>query len=137
MNSILLTPGFWFNPMAVPFMPWLERALPIVLAFFGLAAVVALVYAKFGKGVSKELRALWRDVGTIALTASLSGAVLFFFHWQRVPYLSMRVYWLIWLLAFGYWKYAIWRRHFKLGPAERARAQERAAYEKWLPKPKR
>lgn len=133
----LLKPSFWFNPMAVPFMPWLERALPIVLAFLALAGVVVMVYAKFGKGIEKSVRTLWREVGTILIMAGLSGGILFFFHWQRVPYLTMRVYWLIWVIGFGYWKYLIWKRHFKQLPAERAKAAERAAYEKWLPKPKK
>ncbi|MCK9361119.1 hypothetical protein M0Q28_02715 [Patescibacteria group bacterium] len=133
----LFKPSFWFNAMAVPFMPWLERALPIVLAFIGLAGVVALVYAKFGKGVEKDARKLWREIGTASLLAGLAGGLLYFFHWQRVPYLSMRLFWLLWLAGFGYWAYVIWKTHFKQLPAVRAQERERAAYEKWLPKPKK
>jgi hypothetical protein len=133
----LLSPSFWLNAMAVPFMPWLERVLPILLAFIGLAGVVALVYANFGKGVAKEARKLWRDIGMASLLAGLAGGVLYFFHWQRVPYLSMRLFWLFWIVGFGYWAYAIWKVHFKQLPAQRIQERERAAYEKWLPKPKK
>lgn len=132
----LLKPSFWFNVSMVPFMPWLETALPIALAFVGLVGVVAFVYAKFGKGVEKDARKFWRAIGTATLLAGLVGGIIYFFHWQRVPYLSMRVLWLFWLAGFGYWAYAIWKTYFKKLPEQRLEEKERAAYEKWLPKPK-
>lgn len=131
----LFKPSFWFNIMAVPFMPWLERGLPVVLAAFFLGGLVAMVYARYAKGVGKDARRLWRRMGSSAFFAGFSGAVLLFFHWQRVPYLSMRFYWLCWLAGFGYWGYSIWHDEFRKLPGERAKEAERASYEKWLPKP--
>lgn len=136
-NLTLLTLGFWFNPMAVPFMPWLERALPIALAFIGLAGLVAMIFARYGKGIEKDVRKMWMRIGSAAVSAGVLGGIMFFFHWQRVPYLTMRVYWLLWLVGFGYWAYLIWKDHFKKLPQQRAQERERAAYEKWLPKPKK
>lgn len=137
MNWILplFKPSFWFNLSAVPFMPWLERALPIALVAIGLAGVVALIYATYARGIAKDAKRLWRRIGTAALLAGLSGGVIYFFHWQRVPYLSMRLFWLCWLVGFGYWAYRIWHDEFRKLPGERAKDAEREAYEKWLPKP--
>ncbi len=133
----LFKPSFWFNMQYLPFMPWLEQALPIVMAALVAIGIGLLVFGRFGKGLEKERRMMFRQLGTKELMAGLVGLLLFFFHWQRVPFLTMRVLWLIWAIGFGYWAYVIWKEHFKVGPAERAKAAERAAYEKWLPKPKK
>ena len=129
--------SFWFNMSMVPFMPWLERSLPIFLAALAAAGVGMLLFSKLGKGLEKTNRRFWRQSGTAALLSGLTGLLLLFFHWQRVPVLTMRILWVVWGVGYGYWGFAIWKEHFKILPAERAKAAERAAYEKWLPKPKK
>ncbi|MEK7473195.1 MAG: hypothetical protein AAB668_00485 [Patescibacteria group bacterium] len=136
MNWILplFKPSFWFNLQTVPFMPWLERFLPFFLVVLFLVASAVFVYIRRGKW-PKETRRFIRRVGTCIGWAGASGLVLYFFHWQAVPYLSMRILWLFWIGGFGYWGYDIWHDHFRVTPAQKAKEQERAAYEKWLPKP--
>ncbi len=136
MNWILplFKPSFWFNLQAVPFMPWLERFLPFFMAVLMVAAFGLVAYVRRAK-LEKDARRFLRRVSACAGWAGLAGLVLYFFHWQDVPYLSMRVLWLFWIGGFGYWAYDIWKEHFRLRPAARARQRERAAYEKWLPKP--
>lgn len=138
MNWILplFKPSFWFNLQAIPFMPWLERFLPFFLAVLVLASVAALGYLRMGK-LPKETRQWVKRVGACVGWAGASGLVLYFFHWQQVPYMSMRILWLFWIGGFGYWGYDIWNDEFRVRPAQRAKEQARAAYEKWLPKPKR
>lgn len=129
--------SFWFNISMVPFMPWLERSLPIVLAALTAAGVGMLLFSRVGKGLEKSRRRFWRQAGSSGLLAGLTGLLLYAFHWQRVPVLSMRVLWAFWAGGYGYWFYAIWKEHFKTLPAERAKQAEREVYEKWLPKPKK
>lgn len=137
MNWILplFKPSFWFNLQATPFMPWLERLLPFFMAVLTVFSLGTLAYVRWGK-TDKDRRRFLRRVASLAGLAGIAGLVLYFFHWQYVPYLSMRILWLFWIGGFGYWAYDIWHTQFRLRPAELAKARERAAYEKWLPKPK-
>jgi hypothetical protein len=137
MNWILplFKPSFWFNLQTVPFMPWLERFLPFFMAVLMLAAFCATAYSRWGK-TEKDQRRLLRRAASLTGFAGLTGLVLYFFHWQYVPFLSMRILWLCWMGGFGYWTYRIWHEQFRRRPAELAKERERAAYEKWLPKPK-
>jgi hypothetical protein len=137
MNWILplLSPSFWFNTQTVPFMPWLGRFLPIFLGVFVLAGIGFSIYPRVVK-LEKDLRRLWKRLAGCLGWAGFAGLVLYFFQWQYVPFLSMRVLWLFWLGGFGYWGYEIWHDHFHILPAQRAKDLERAEYEKWLPKPR-
>ena len=129
--------SFWFNLEALPFMPWLDRALPIVMALGLALGIAAMGYAAKAKGLEKDFRHLVRSLGALGFWAGLTGLILYFFVWERIPVLSMRVFWLVWLGGFGWWKWKIYQAYFKVRPAEIAKQKEREAYEKWLPKPKK
>jgi hypothetical protein len=133
----LLHPGFWFDLNAVPFTPWFEKGLLIVLAASLVVGIGLFIYVRLAKGLDKDGRRMWRRFGLLSLCAGASGFLLYFFVWERVPVLSMRIFWVVWVFGFGYWKWNIWKEHFRLIPAEQAKAKEREAYEKWLPKPKK
>lgn len=117
-------------------MPWLERSLPIVMAAFTAAGVGLLLYVRLAKDLSKDSRRLYRRFGMLGVSAGLVGLIMYFFQWQQVPILTMRILWVVWFGGFAWWAWKIYEEHFRLMPAERAKEQERAAYEKWLPKPK-
>jgi len=133
----LLRPGFWFDVQAQPFMPWLDKALPILMSALVAIGIGLLIFAHYGKGLEKDKRRLWSRVGSLELCAGLSGLILYFFVWEGVPVLSMRIFWVVWVVGFGWWKWVIWNEHFRMIPAAKAKEKERAAYEKWLPKPKK
>jgi len=133
----LLRPSFWFDVNAQPFTPWFEKGLLVVLAASLAIGIGLLVYARFAKGLEKEARRMWSRFGTLSSCASISGFILYFFVWEGVPVLSMRIFWVVWLVGFGWWKWVIWKEHFRMIPAAKAKAKEREAYEKWLPKPKK
>lgn len=131
----LFTPSFWFNVRPVPFMPWLERFLPFFMGVLVLAGIVGFLYAR-AANVDKDERRFLKGAAACLGWAGAVGWVLLFFHLQAVPYLSMRVLWLCWLAGFGAWGYLVWKERFRTIPALRAADRDRAAYEKWLPKPK-
>ena len=133
----VLRPGFWFSVNAQPFMPWLDKALPIFMAFLLVLGIGFLAYGRMAKGIEKESRRFWHRVGMLEFSAGVTGLLLYFFVWQGIPVLSMRILWVVWLGGFGWWKWMIWKEHFRMIPAEKAKAKEREAYEKWLPKPKK
>jgi hypothetical protein len=128
---------FWFNLTAIPFMPWLDKALPIVMLAALVIGIAMLAYGAKARGLDKDRRQLISSLGAVGFWAGISGLLLYFFVWESIPVLSMRVFWIVWLVGFGYWKWTIYRRYFRLLPAEKAKQKEREAYEKWLPKPKK
>lgn len=132
----LLTLGFWFNPIALPFLPLIGRILLVLMALFVVVGLACWALARYGI-TDRELKHFLRRLSTLSLWAGGIGFVLYGLSWQGVPFLSMRIFWLVWLGAFGYWKYLIVRDYLVEMPKRKATQAERAAYEKWLPKPKK
>ena len=132
----LLSLGFWFNPIALPFLPFLSR---LILGLMALSVVMGFAsWAVSRYGVKdREQKRLLRRVSALSLWAGIVGFLLYALNWQGVPFLSMRVFWLVWLGAFGFWKYLILRDYLVEMPKRKAAQAERSAYEKWLPKPKK
>jgi hypothetical protein len=132
----LLSLGFWFNPIALPFVPLLGR---FILGLMALSVVLGFAcWAVSRYGVKdREQKHFLRRVSALSLWAGIVGFVLYGLNWQGVPILSMRIFWLVWLGAFGYWKYLIMRDYLVEMPKRKVAQAERSAYEKWLPKPKK
>jgi len=132
----LLSFGFWFNMTALPFLPLLGRILLVLMALFLVGGLACFAVSRYGVK-EKELRHFLRRLSAVSFWAGVVGVLLYGLNWQSVPVLSMRVFWLAWLGAFGYWKYVVLHDYFFEAPKRRASQAERAAYEKWLPKPKK
>lgn len=132
----LLRLDFWFNQISVDFTPWVSYLL---IGVFALAVVLGVVFYAFAwrKNIDKEHRRFLRQLGTMSFWAGVSGFALYAMTWQRIPVLSMRFFFVVWLFIFGYWKWLLIRRYVKEMPLLRQKEAEKAAYEKWLPKPKR
>lgn len=138
MNLIkpLLSISYWFNYYATPFSPWSGKLILVVMALLAFAAIMLWIW----KGRLKDLaqRHAASRVALCDLTAAITGLFLWFVNYEGVPFLSMRIFWVVWLLVFGSWKWMIYRSY----KADRSNATmshdpERAAYEKYLPKPKK
>ncbi len=109
------------------------------MALFGLLVVgglVCVVLLQRGGTMEKDQRRILRRVRNILLTAGCLGWLLYGLVWERVPVLGMRIFFLVWLCVHVYWAYRIWRFAARELPAKHKVDAERAAYEKWLPKPK-
>lgn len=132
----LLTLGYWFNIAAQPFQPILDRVLLGLIAFILVVGIGLYGAARYAIK-EKEQRRLLRRLGALSLWAGVVGFFLYWVNWQGIPVLSMRIFWLGWLGGFGFWKYTILREYLVEVPKRRAAQAERAAYEKWLPKPKK
>ncbi len=128
--------SFWFSYYAVPFSPWVSKVILIVMAVLAVAGIVLLLW----KGRLKEhsQRRVASSVAVCDITAAISGLLLWFVTYENVPFLSARIFWVVWLATFASWKYFIYRRLQKDQSDERMlQDPERAAYEKYLPKPKK
>lgn len=131
----LLTPGYWFNPTPPPFMPAVEWVLLAFFSLVTLAGITAHVYAKRSGWEKLKRRALGR-AGTAAITMGLTGLLLYAFYYEHVVGLSMRFFYIVWLIGAGYWAWTIYRYATVTIPEFHKKRTEREHFEKWLPKKK-
>ncbi|MDO8583804.1 MAG: hypothetical protein Q7R83_01345 [bacterium] len=127
--------GFWFHVQALPFTPVLGTIIywfMVAVLIAGLVTRLLLLKPKW----DKEMRRSLRGISALLLFAGATGLLLYAFTWQLVPVLSMRFFYLVWLFAYGWWAYRLVKHIYKEIPLLRKKEAERAAYEKWLPKPK-
>jgi hypothetical protein len=129
----LITLSFWFNGNPPPLL------YPI---FIGLGVLIILLFLE--GGVTKWLS--WKQRknpplhrvlsrwGRAALTIAAIGAVLFFFTFEQIPFVSARFWWGLLLIGGIVWKVFIIKDIRKRYPAEKSAMVERLAKEKYLPK---
>lgn len=137
MNLIkpLLSLSYWFNYYATPFSPWSSKLILVLMALLAFAAIALLIWKGRMKDIAKRHAA--SRIAICDLVAALVGLFLWFVTYEGVPFLSMRIFWVVWLFVFGAWKYLIYRNYKKdISNATMSHDPERAAYEKYLPKPK-
>ncbi len=131
----LLTLRYWFTLNPAPFLPWAERFMLVAFgAFvvFGIVAWMAELKGRFSKPIK---RAFERAASLLAWNGVL-GLLLWAFSYERIPVLSMRFFYVLWLawVLWGFWR--IYRYVWVEIPAQESRARERAEREKWLPRRK-
>jgi len=138
MNYLLplLKFSYWFNFTAIPFLPLVDKVLLVFLYGVLIAGIGCWVYAKFGKKLEKDRKKLLRRYANLLTTAGFIGLLLYAFTWQRIPFLSMRFLFVLWVLLFGYWLWTIVRFQWKELPLKRQLRKEQAERNKWLPKKK-
>ncbi len=132
----ILTLPYWFMPSPPPFMPLMEKVIPgvfIALVVLGVAAQMARTRRHAGKAVKRLLG----RAATTTIVAGLIGLVLYAFYIEQIPYLMMRVWYLVLFLWFVWMAWRIYRYATVDLPEITEREKEYHAFTKWLPKGKR
>jgi len=132
----LLTLSYWFGIHPSPFLPLVSRALLIAFAVWTVAGIAASL-VRLKPGLEKTTRRILAKAATLFTWSGLTGLVLWAFEYERIPVLSMRIFYvvvLVWIV-WGLWSIA---RYLRVElPAMRRMQSERAAAERWLPHSKR
>ncbi|MBP9869053.1 hypothetical protein KBC59_00635 [Patescibacteria group bacterium] len=131
-----LTLPFWFNPAPPPFLPLVDRLLLVLFVGFVVIGVLAHL-ARLRGGLEKMTRRAISRAGTLLITMGLFGLLLWAFLYERVSYLSMRFWYLVWLGILIWWVYSIYKFVFIEIPQKQDQQKERDAINKWLPKSKK
>lgn len=131
----LLTLGYWFNPRPTPFMPAVEWFLLGFFVLVTLAGIVVHVVRSRSKMGKLERRAIGR-AGTAAITMGIVGLALYGFYYEKTMFLSMRFWYIAWLVCTGFWAWSIYKYVTVTIPAYHKKNAEREQFEKWLPKKK-
>lgn len=134
---LALTFSYWFGLYPLPLLPLVAKILLFVMVGLLCIGVGFWLYARQAKGLEKTRRAALRALGTVVFWAGLVGLYLYAMTVEVVPVLGMRIWFVVWLVLFGWLLVRAVRRLSKEIPAAQAAEQARSSYEKWLPKPKK
>lgn len=101
MNQIFQV-SFWFDAFPLPFT---TTAFWILLCLFlaGLALGFVGLFFQTKFLTDKLVKKLWLKLTSFGFSFGLAGLVLFFLKYQRIPYLGMRLWLILWLLACVIW----------------------------------
>jgi amino acid transporter len=127
--------SYWFALTPLPFTHISNWLMLIVMLVFLVAGIVGLIYVPRVK--DKDWRRAWRRSSHVSLWAGICGLLLYTMRWQRVPLLSMRLWYIGWVALFGWLIWTIVRLVKIEIPFLKTESAKREAYEKWLPKPKK
>lgn len=94
--------SFWFDRYPLPFF---ELALWVALAVLVLATACGawFKWQANKKGLEKLAKTVWQKLGNLFLSLGLVGLIFLFFKQQRLPYLGMRIWLGLWLVACAIW----------------------------------
>ncbi len=127
----LLRPGFWFDLGPQPPSDAVSLA---VFAFFGLLVVAAVVLRLARRRLADKItRVIWRRLSNVLLVAGLTGATLFFLHFERIRFFGARFWMLLWLVGVAVLA-ARFVRFVRVDvPNRRSRAAQADTRSKYLP----
>jgi hypothetical protein len=128
--------SFWFQTYPQPFTRWFEILIWVLCGVLILGGAYVYFFLR-RKEQDKEMKLVFRRLGTCLMWAGFTALLLWFFVWQMIPIFSMRIGWLLWLIGYGYWGYLIWIYWKQEIPLKKAKQLERAERDRWLPKHKK
>jgi hypothetical protein len=134
--TALLSPSFWFNPAPALLMPFMQTGFIVLFTAMTVLGVVAYV-VRFRLGLEKLTRRALERAGNCLMTCGLLGLALVGMTYERIPFLSMRILFVVVLATFGYWMYKIYQYVWVEIPKIKANRQQQDEYNKWLPKRKK
>lgn len=131
----LLQPQFWFSLAPPPLLPMVDRVIFSLCVIFVVVGIAAFLLSRRFKD-DKLTRRLVSRSGNALLISGFVGLILYVFSYERVPVLSMRFGFFLWIVLMGILAWRIYRYAWKEIPAIRERTAEREQINKWLPKSK-
>jgi hypothetical protein len=132
----LLTLKYWFALNPTPFLPWAERTLLVLFAAFTVFGIIVWVVEMKG-GWGKAVKRALDRVASLLIWSGIVGLLLWAFSYERVPILSMRAFYIPWVIWIGWGAWSIWHYLWVEVPAKEDLYREQLDRQKWLPKSKR
>ncbi|NCO80045.1 hypothetical protein CO116_02290 [Candidatus Falkowbacteria bacterium CG_4_9_14_3_um_filter_38_19] len=126
----LLTWKFWFN-----LRPGILAAGPQkILSYFVILLTIALFVFGFIKSRQKKglYIKLWERLYYFCLANAIIGALLLFFNYEMIPFLTARFWFLFWAIGIGVWLFFIIKTTIKI-PQRRKRLEQEKEFKKYIP----
>lgn len=128
--NILLSPSFWFELRPGVLSPFVFRSL---IVFLSLLLAGILVFNLLKKQKSAGLyRKIWVNLGTFCLGNLIIGLFLLFFAFEQLPFLAMRVWFLLWFVGMFVWILFIIKKMSKIPDIKQEKA-EKEEFQKYIP----
>ena len=131
----LLTLKYYFTTRPDPNFQFTKLTLFIIALFFLLSLAIKIYRKKYAKDVILK-KMIKRYPGRL-LTFGTFLLLLLFFREAGIPFLSMRILWVIWLLILIYWVVKTLINFKKEYRHRLSQAKHHAAKKKYMPKKKR
>ena len=120
---------FWFT-MRPGDLPML--AIQIMAGFLLLLIVLAFFSFLIKKRVRGPWQKIWQMLNSFSISNIIVGIFLIFFGYERLPFLAMRIWLLVWALTMIFWLVLVARKAFKIKSA-RQKIDKEKEYNKYIP----
>ena len=94
--------------------------------------VLAFISYLIKKRVRGPWQKIWQMLNSFAITNLIVGVFLIFFDFERLPFLAMRIWLLVWALSMLFWLGLIIKRITKIKFAK-AEIEKEKEYKKYIP----
>ena len=132
----LLNSSFWLDLNPPPFVPSSEKVLFAIFAIMLiLGAIIRMVGSR--RHEDRHVTETFNRFGRLLVTAGVLGLILFFFSYERIPFLSSRFWFLALAGMFVAWTTSIVYYVTKVVPHERKAMDEAKEKTKYIPKKKK
>lgn len=125
-----LTLNLWFGMYAGPLTPLFRNVLVgIIVAFLLLLAFSTIRYRANKKNLYRKV---WGSLYSFSVTGFILGVALLFFTSQRIPFFSMRIWFVVWALIHIAWGYFIYQTYRQVPEVEKE-LQKKREFKKYTP----
>ena len=102
MFDALFSLDFWFQNPPPPLTPFFERGL---FAFFGIMLIVGAIVRIMAsyKKEDKLVLEIFNRAGSLLVTMGGLGLVLYLFSYERIPFLGIRMWFIVWGIGLLAW----------------------------------
>lgn len=128
--SNFLTFKLWFGFYPGPLTQFWQITLIVITVIF-LASIV-VTWRGYNRNKKTLYAKLWLAGYNFALTGTIIGALLLFFTYESVPFLSARFWFALWVLGQGAWGYIIFSRLKQL-PKIKEEIAAKKEFNKYVP----
>lgn len=127
--------SYWFTIRQESFQPIMTK---IVIGVFVMCFILGIIDRIFiARERDRFRKKLFRQISRVLFLNAFLGFVLVFFTIEEIPFLGMRLWFLILFIVDIAWVLLIFRNYIKDAPVERQKQQKRQEFEKYLPKKRR
>ena len=128
MNSNFFTLNYWFSMNAGS----LQKNAQIGFVIFLIILLGIFIYSflkKKNKGIYLKI---WTKLASFGFTNLIIGLFLLFFTYENVPFLSMRLWFLLWLAGMAFWLNLIYKE-CKIIPQIKEKRKQEEEFKKYIP----
>jgi len=132
----LFTIDYWFNTRPTALEPFFQEFFFYFFITLIVGALVIGIIAKRKKKADPWIAQGFQRISSWCLTMGVAGLVIFFFTYERLPFLSMRFWYLLWFIAAIAWLIQIVHFFKTRVKVEKMKITEKENIEKYLPNKK-